>query len=150
MSIYATTFVLDEHSDHTPECDRLTVAPDGVEWDICIYGSGRDSYFMYDPKKPCTCAALRGPYKYHASNQSILDADHERHAHLFVCRAVGTNTIRMSLPDGVDTVLLDGRQVRALRDALDAHCKWADNPEEYGRQSVYDADSVPLDDQEAS
>lgn len=148
MSIYATILSFTEDDDHADECARLAVAGDGEHWDICRFGGDRDRYYTYDPDKPCTCSALRGPYRYHASNQSITGPDHERHDHFFVCGAVGTNTIRLSLPDGVDTVLLDGRQVRELRDALDRYCKFADNPAEYGRQDAYDADGVALDDQE--
>lgn len=145
MSIYATILTFEEDADHGHDCARLTIAPEGEHWDICMFGGDCDRYYKYDPDAPCTCSALRGPYKYIASNQSITGPDHERLDGLFVCGAVGTNTIRLSLPDGVDTVLLDGRQVRELRDALDRYCKHADNPAEYGRENAYDAAAEPLD-----
>lgn len=144
MSIYATVFSLTDDQDHAETCGRLTPTTKGDAADWLFFDSGKG--YDYDPDTRCTCAALRAPYEYVASNQSITGPDHPRNASLFLCGAVGTNTLRVSINDA--TVLLDGRQVLAMRDALDQYCKHAENPANYGRQDAYDADGEPLDNDE--
>lgn len=142
MSIYATFFILNDHDDHEESCARYLAAGDDEPADTTFFGEP-DRHYNYDPEAECTCEAMRGPYNYEGSHRSISGPNHRRDGTLTLCRAVGTNTIRLSLDN--ETVLLDARQVKAMRDALNDFCAWADNPADYGREDAFDVAAEPID-----
>ena len=90
---------------------------------------------------------MGGPYVYEASHKSITGPDHERAGSVACCRAVGTWTMRLWVDDGEpagakrhgSVVLLDKRQVEAMRDALTEFLDFWDDPEDYGRSEAFDA-----------
>ena len=138
MSIYATFFTIADDVDHERSCDRHAVLPTREHW-VSWHEGGETGY---DETRPCTCSALGGPFVYRASNGSITGPDHPRGGSVYCCRAVGSWTMRLSVHDGTGedaVVLLDRRQVEAMRDALTEFLGYWDDPADYDREAAYDA-----------
>lgn len=134
VSIYATCFTLHDDDEHDRKCARHVLVKPG-EQAHTFWIDGDET--GYDPDQPCTCGALLGPYEYLGSHLSIQGPDHPRSGYVGFARAVGTWTMRFSLNE--EDVLLDRRQVEALRDALTEFLNFWDDPADYHRETAYDA-----------